>query len=221
MWAHADAPHAEHLVHLLASNSDRDIRTSTPLTGARHRAAAKPGKSTKTQSAPPLKTAPVIRTCRECGTRISSRAVLCGPCWTATRPARSKKEGFTAAQRSLAKARSVGADPTKTPTANARRLATYSATKELDRAWEQDHGHVKRGDPAAFRKDILPGLANIRLAALAGATGLTQATCSQIRSGQRTPHPRHWDALRVLTDSEPQEQPWEPGEAKILGKLGT
>ncbi|MGA8534103.1 MAG: hypothetical protein WB615_08345 [Candidatus Tumulicola sp.] len=46
----------------------------------------------------------------------------------------------------------------------------------------------------------MPKLDAFMLAQIAKATGLSLAACSRIRAGARVPHPRHWEALRVLVE---------------------
>ena len=45
-----------------------------------------------------------------------------------------------------------------------------------------------------------PGLRHARIADLVAATGLSEHYCSLIRLGKRTPHPRHWEALRACRE---------------------
>ena len=53
---------------------------------------------------------------------------------------------------------------------------------------------------AKFELESLPELRQRSGPELMAANGLGQHYCSLIRLGKRTPHPRHWDALRVLAD---------------------
>jgi hypothetical protein len=45
-------------------------------------------------------------------------------------------------------------------------------------------------------KKVLPTIQDVQLRRLVKATGLLLRYCSQIRRGERVPHPRHWEALR-------------------------
>ncbi len=56
-------------------------------------------------------------------------------------------------------------------------------------------------DRAWFLREVVPRLDAYPLSQIAKATGLSLAACSRIRAGARVPHPRHWDALHVLTES--------------------
>ena len=57
----------------------------------------------------------------------------------------------------------------------------------------QRHGKVV--DLSAFQRDILPLIQEIPLSRLQQATGLSLRYVSLIRRGERTPHPRHWQAF--------------------------
>jgi hypothetical protein len=50
---------------------------------------------------------------------------------------------------------------------------------------------MQRGSSARSRRSSM----HLRSRRFAGATGLSLAACSRIRSGARVPHPRQWDAL--------------------------
>jgi hypothetical protein len=57
---------------------------------------------------------------------------------------------------------------------------------------ELDEGHGKLVDLSAFQRDILPLIQGVPLSRL---QRLSLRYVSLIRRGERTPHPRHWDAL--------------------------
>jgi hypothetical protein len=52
-----------------------------------------------------------------------------------------------------------------------------------------------------FRESLTNGCAPT-LKEIAKATGLSLAACSRIRASARTPHPRHWQALKQLLEGE-------------------
>ncbi len=72
----------------------------------------------------------------------------------------------------------------------------YEPKAELA-AWERQHG--KLIDPSAFEREILPLIQNVPLSRLARASGLSLRYISQIRRGERVPHPRHWAAFRHIS----------------------
>ena len=49
-----------------------------------------------------------------------------------------------------------------------------------------------------LHEDVLPALASVSLGQMQRATGLSNSSCSRIRAGLMTPHPRHWDTLHGL-----------------------
>ena len=53
-------------------------------------------------------------------------------------------------------------------------------------AWDRRYGPA---DADAYRRDILPKLADIPLRHLEATTRLSKTTCSQIRRGLKVPHP--------------------------------
>jgi hypothetical protein len=61
--------------------------------------------------------------------------------------------------------------------------------------WDERQGNLV--DLSAFQHDILPLIQDIPLSRLEEATGLSLRYMSLIRRGERAPHPRHWEALRV------------------------
>ena len=70
--------------------------------------------------------------------------------------------------------------------------------RSANRAWDRHHGPA---DQQAYKREILPRLANVTLRQLGAATGLSKTTCSQIRRGLKVPHPRHWEGLRSVAAS--------------------
>lgn len=92
-------------------------------------------------------------------------------------------------------------DPARTPEARAK-LAAATTRRARERAeWKRDHpGEMP--DPAAYREEILPGLAVVPVDRIARETGLSTAHAWRIRRGERIPHPRFWPALAALTSEE-------------------
>jgi hypothetical protein len=62
--------------------------------------------------------------------------------------------------------------------------------------WDEQHG--KLVDLSGFQRDILPLIEHVPLRRLQEATGLSLRYVSLIRRGERTPHPRHWQALPAV-----------------------
>jgi len=95
----------------------------------------------------------------------------------------------------LAKMRREGKDPLSQPETKERLRQANARRGEEAAAWDADH---ERPDPEDFRREILPGLAEVPLGKLMQATGLSKRYVWLIRRGGYVPHPRHWGALRSL-----------------------
>lgn len=83
----------------------------------------------------------------------------------------------------------------------ARRKLRAKNSQRMDEAWEWDRKHT-RPNPEVFVQEILPLIQGVPLRRIATATGLSRHYCSLIRRGLRLPHPRHWDALHSLADTD-------------------
>ena len=86
-----------------------------------------------------------------------------------------------------------GHDPTHAGEAATKRGAMTTRRKNELREWEQRYG--KLVDLSVFQREILPLIQGVPLSQLVKATGLSLRYCSQIRRGEKRPHPRHWAAL--------------------------
>jgi hypothetical protein len=67
--------------------------------------------------------------------------------------------------------------------------------RELN-AWEEGRG--TEADIAMFEREIQPRLAEMSLAAMMQATGLSRRYCWLIKTGQKVPHRRHWPAFACV-----------------------
>jgi hypothetical protein len=70
---------------------------------------------------------------------------------------------------------------------------TYDPGDKFAAWWNEKRG--KLSGLTAFQRDTLPLIQNVPLSRLQQATGLSLRYVSLIRRGERTPHPRHWQAL--------------------------
>jgi hypothetical protein len=73
-----------------------------------------------------------------------------------------------------------------------------------EREWNATHGETI-ADAAVFAREILPAIQDVPLSELVRATGLTHSYLSQVRRGDKVPHPGHWPALRTA-GLEPQKE---------------
>jgi hypothetical protein len=104
----------------------------------------------------------------------------------------------------LEQLKASGHDPTHGGEARTKRGATNARRKADLRKWERQHG--KAADLTAFEHEILPLIQKVPLSRLVKATGLSLRYVSQIRRGERVPHPRHWEALQA-SRIEPTDRP--------------
>jgi hypothetical protein len=58
-------------------------------------------------------------------------------------------------------------------------------------------------DPERFAREILPGLATVKLSEIVEATGMSKAYASDVRRGKWTPHVSTWAALARLIQGTP------------------
>jgi hypothetical protein len=189
---------AQQLVALTpsASRASRASRTSralpTPLTEAR-RSAGRPQRSKPRQPKSSANLATVLPgTCGVCGASVASGRTLCDGCLRQQRAEAAVEVGTS----TLARMRSSEDDPAQTPEARERLSRKRRAQANADSAWDQ--AHRERPEPALFKDEILPRLADVTIATMARATGLSVRQCSRIRRGEQVPHPRHWASLGEL-----------------------
>ena len=107
------------------------------------------------------------------------------------------RQSFTVSNAALAQARVEGRDPSQTTEARAKRHESLLAAKAAEREWDAGGGHSAITEQQLY-EEVLPRLAEVPLSKLERATGLSNSSCSRIRSGKMTPHPRHWDTLAKL-----------------------
>jgi hypothetical protein len=95
----------------------------------------------------------------------------------------------------VAKRRAQGLDTSHGGAAGEKGGAAMARRRREVRNWNAEHPG-KIVDPELFAREILPSLQGVPLSALVRATELTYGYLSQIRSGKRFPHMRHWTAFR-------------------------
>jgi hypothetical protein len=184
-WAQAAAPIAEQVAHTLGLAMAGKYVPVTPLTGASSRKAqavikarksATQGtaKSTTARQRPSDKTA-ALWNCPDCGGQVTNhRHVRCDVCITA--------------------------DPRQNVELRGRRGAAIAARKRSQREWSKANPNDVH-DADYFRREILPGLARVKLADIMATTGLSKAFASQVRAGRFTPHSSTWRALGLLASN--------------------
>jgi hypothetical protein len=96
----------------------------------------------------------------------------------------------------LAEPRAQSADPAHGGETQRKRGQRLAQNRQEVATWEKQHASQDGTVEIDFERDILPHVRNASLKALIEATGLPRRYCWLIKTGQRTPHPRHWHALR-------------------------
>jgi CRISPR-associated endonuclease Cas1 len=193
-WAKAVGPIAEQTawafaqvqlpVGTLASSTTRSpVRLRTPLT-QRNRI-----RSVSGQVSAVLR---LTARCKDCGQTLKNAArTYCDACL----PAHAKRAAAKASetQRHL---RAVGQDRRSTPEVRAIHSANAKRQAVLNSAWEAAQTSIP--SPSVYRRDIFPRIKGISVRELCAVTGLSTSSCKRVRTGRMTPHPRHWDALRMI-----------------------
>jgi hypothetical protein len=91
----------------------------------------------------------------------------------------------------------IDSDPGQTPELRGRRGAAIAARKHAQKEWEHAH-RDEIYDWDYFWREILPGLAKVKLAHIMAAAGISKAFASQVRAGRFTPHESTWPELARL-----------------------
>ena len=188
-WATAIARHAEHVAGMLAETPGIRIdRIPTALTGT-NRSIARPARPKKE---PSLSAAP--RHCHTCGAATESRRTQCDSCFPSAESERLEQMVDGAHER-LQELRDSGQDPAHGNEAAIRRGESVSVNNRASYGWNRDNERLPK---EVFASEILPLLQEVRLSAMAEATGLSKGYCSFIKRGIKIPHDRHWALLAQL-----------------------
>jgi CRISPR-associated endonuclease Cas1 len=193
-WGRLIAPVCEEVAAMLAATSaTRVTRVRTPLTNAQRKA----GRTSK-RPRPAIPAAPrpdAFHACRACGGEVPhADRVYCNDCLPGYRRDQFRDSFRGSGLATIERRKQEGVDPTHGDAAAARRGETNARRKQEVREWEERFGRVV--DLSAFDREILPHIQKVPLSRLTEATGLSLRYVSQIRRGEKAPHPRHWQGLR-------------------------
>jgi CRISPR-associated endonuclease Cas1 len=182
-WARAVAPLAEWVAHALWSGMKKapsDHAPAARLTQNR-RSLSKGGMGVVTSK--PIK--PVERLCRTCGVVLKDGDQHCPEC---AKPELRKR------MQEVAK---VGRAVTHTPTAQSLRSATRRRQAAALSAWKPEDQPAWLTE-AVYAEKIQPALTGFPVSAIESALAVSHPYATDVRSGKRRPHPRHWRALAKL-----------------------
>jgi hypothetical protein len=208
-WRQLVAPHAEHVVGLIASSLARPIRLPSKLTQSKRSAGRDPYRKAPRQARTRKRVAErmVPRRCVECGTVLSGRGAHCPDCLLTVRTEEFDRARVKATA-TLEALRRQGSDPSHGGEAASKRARTLARRREEAKAFEAILEELPPRE--VFIREILPTLQTIGVRAMAEATGLTRSYCSMIRRGLYVPHARHWEALRRLDPRRQRGQSEDP-----------
>jgi CRISPR-associated endonuclease Cas1 len=189
-WARLVAPYAERVAHMLGQAMAGKYQATTPLTTRRHRDAQTSVKARKAatkavassaakRQRPGRRNTSPLWSCPECGGEVSGpRRVRCEKC--------------------------IDADLCQSPELRQNRRAAISSRKRAFSEWDEAHPDTPY-DPAYFRREILPRLGQVKLAAIMEAGDMSKSFASTVRRGIYAPHVSTWPALARLVKSPPPE----------------
>jgi CRISPR-associated endonuclease Cas1 len=129
----------------------------------------------------------IPRLCRSCGRKLSRGRQLCSNC------------NVEVTTQAMIKAAEKGRLLAHTPEAEAKRAANQRRNIEAQKAWRPTDLPIWL-DQDTYKTRILPRLADVKVSAIRLLTGVSKPYATAIRSGERLPHPRHWQALAKLLE---------------------
>ncbi len=204
LWRGEIAPFGDRVAAMLAAAAQTTV--AAPLTQAYRRAAQATPEARTPARRPGLP--PLFNSCRDCGAGLSDRRRrYCDAC---------RAERFQAHVDDIR----AHANPVITGSGvESVRDHMKASTRAQKNAQHQKALREWTGpptDPNVFRTEIWPGLCNLDDAVLMAATGLSAYYCSQIRLGRKTPHPRHWAALRQCAPTLRADRVYEMSAGEVV-----
>ncbi len=181
---------AEDVARLLEARPAWQRPLPTHLSG-RNRSA---GRATSAPTAPRAVAAvPPARACLWCGAPLRGQRKTCrGACERAVQAENTARFAEVGA-RVLQEHRRSGASDQWTEASRERLGEVETARIREARAWQREGRWPT--DMGAFKREILPTLADVSAGALARSTGLSVGYCRRIKKGLVVPHPMWWERL--------------------------
>ena len=188
MWARAVAPMAEWVARQLWSRQRKSSRETAPPTRLtqRHKREAKGAPSlprTKRALRP-------LAVCRTCGKDIEPGRRHCAGCAVSVATEHIKE----AARAARVRAHSPEARAKQSDTQRRHRKAAAAWSPSSQPDWLTESFYLEK---------IQPALSSVSNSAIASRLGVSRCCASQLCSGKRRPHPRHWQALAKLVGVSP------------------
>lgn len=181
-WRQSVAPTAEWVSRVLWTtfkNARRWMSAPTHLTQSKRREAkGKPHIHNSALPRPP-------NLCRTCGKKVTPGYGRCGSCKVAV------------CTEELVKAAQKGRLLSHSPEATAKRIEGRKRHAANIRAWKASD-QPKWLDEETYRREIQPRLASVPVPTIRAALGISKAYATNVRSGMRLPHSRHWLVLANL-----------------------
>jgi CRISPR-associated endonuclease Cas1 len=186
-WNRVVAPIAEWISRMVWSSARKPARLMLPPTHLTqsHRRQAK-GKLNPPVADPPRPP----RLCQTCGANVTAKHRYCPACAVAV----STQELVRGAQMGRLASHSSEAQANRAEKGRRNTVARWAWKPSSQPAWLNEQ---------SYREKIQPRLAGITVRALASALGVSIPYASNIRSGKRHPHPRHWQTLARLVGIKP------------------
>jgi hypothetical protein len=186
-WRRAVAPYGERAAHIFWACAKRAPGEQSPATHLTqsNRSMAKGKDAVPIESKVP--SSPTL--CKLCGTSISERHKVC----TACAPLNAKEVLIEAARQ--------GRIAAQTPRALARLAEKQRSHRSAEKAWRPSD-NPSWLDGTTYAERILPRLIDATTSSIALALGVSLPYASDIRSGRKKPHPRHWLNLAQLVRAD-------------------
>ena len=129
--------------------------------------------------------APRDATCQRCGAVINPAQKYCKDC------------APVIVKENILKAGSLGRQNTHSPQAQARRSKTQQRQNAALKVWNP-RSLPNWLNKEFYNQSIQPRLSSVRVLQIMSALSVSEPYALSVRSGRRTPHPRHWLALAEL-----------------------
>jgi CRISPR-associated endonuclease Cas1 len=206
-WRQLIAPFGEQVAEQLANAPDSRIEElPKPLTGGRRAGAGSTAGAVRPASTRPARIPrrrpepATLPACKRCGKPVPRASrVYCDSCLPHYQREQFADAFVNSGLRSIEATKLAGDDVTHGGKAGRRRGGSIAQRKRELREWEARYG--KLTDLSTFAREVLPLIQSVPLSQLVRASGLSLRYVSQIRRGEKTPHPSHWAALRTAGET--------------------